>query len=136
MTSPLTSRQTLSFLLQRFRETGIRPHNKFGQNFLIDLNLLEVLLEGGAVTRNDVVLEVGTGTGSLTAQLAATGRGGGDRRDRSGKMFQLAGEELHRVDNVVMLHVDALKNKNRLNPAVLEAVHGQLAAAPGRRLNW
>ena len=37
-------------------------------------------------------------------------------------MFQLASEELHRFDNVVMLQVDALQNKNRLNPAVLEAV--------------
>ena len=44
-------------------------------------------------------------------------------------MFQLAGEELHRFDNVMMLQVDALRNKNRLNPAVLEAV----AAAVGRR---
>ena len=49
------------------------------------------------------------------------------------QMFQLAGEELHRFDNVVMLQLDALKNKNRLNPAVLEAVRAQLAAAPGRR---
>ena len=70
MTSPLTSRQTLSFLLHRFRETGIRPQARFGQNFLIDLNLLEVLLEGAAITRDDVVLEVGTGTGSLTVRLA------------------------------------------------------------------
>lgn len=133
MTSPLTSRQTLSFLLQRFRETGIRPRNKFGQNFLIDLNLLEVLLEGAAITRNDVVLEVGTGTGSLTARLAERAAAV-VTVEVDPKMFQLAGEELHRVNNVVMLHVDALKNKNRLNPAVLEAVHAQLAVAPGRRL--
>jgi 16S rRNA (adenine1518-N6/adenine1519-N6)-dimethyltransferase len=48
-------------------------------------------------------------------------------------MFQLATEELHRFDNVVMLHLDALRNKNRLNPALMEAVQSQLAAAPGRR---
>ena len=35
-------------------------------------------------------------------------------------MFQLAAEELHRLPNVVMLHADVLKNKNRLNPAVIE----------------
>ena len=64
------SRQTLSFLARRFREAGIRPHTKRGQNFLIDLNLLRVLFESAAVDRNDVVLEVGTGTGSLTAMLA------------------------------------------------------------------
>ena len=43
----MLSRQTLSFLLRRFEEAGIRPHTKFGQNFLIDLNLLDVLLRGG-----------------------------------------------------------------------------------------
>jgi 16S rRNA (adenine1518-N6/adenine1519-N6)-dimethyltransferase len=133
MTSASSPRQTLSFLLKRFEETGIRPHNKFGQNFLIDLNLVDVLLESAAVTRDDVVLEVGTGTGSLTARLAQEAAAV-VTVEVDPQMFQLASEELHRFDNVVMLHVDALKNKNRLNPAVLEAVGVQLTAAPGRRL--
>ncbi len=49
-------------------------------------------------------------------------------------MFQLASEELVDVDNVLMLELDALKNKNRMDPTVLEAVGQQLDAAPGRRL--
>ncbi len=117
----------------RFEETGIRPHNKFGQNFLIDLNLIEVLLEAAAVTCDDVVLEVGTGTGSLTTRLAQQAAAV-VTVEIDPQMFQLASEELHRFDNVIMLHVDALRNKNRLNPAVLEAVAAQLAAVPGRRL--
>ena len=76
-------RQTLTFLMRRFEEAGIRPHNKFGQNFLIDLNLLRVLFDSAAVGPDDVVLEVGTGTGSLTAQLAASGGGRRYRRSRS-----------------------------------------------------
>jgi 16S rRNA (adenine1518-N6/adenine1519-N6)-dimethyltransferase len=130
---PAAARQTLSFLHKRFEETGIRPHSKHGQNFLIDLNLLEVLLEAAAVTRDDVVLEVGTGTGSLTARLAQQAAAV-VTVEIDPPMFQLASEELHRCPNVVMLQADALKNKNRLNPAMLEAVHAQLAAAPGRRL--
>ena len=128
-----TPRQTLSFLLKRFEETGIRPHNKFGQNFLIDLNLVRVLLDAAAITRDDVVLEVGTGTGSLTALLAQQAAAV-VTVEIDPLLFQLASEELHRFDNVVMLHLDALKNKNRLNPLVLEAVAAQLAATPGRRL--
>ena len=50
------------------------------------------------------------------------------------RMFQLAAEELHRFDNVIMLKLDALKGKNRINPAVLEAVRPLLAAVPGRQL--
>jgi 16S rRNA (adenine1518-N6/adenine1519-N6)-dimethyltransferase len=132
MTNDPASRQTLSFLLKRFEETGIRPHAKYGQNFLIDLNLLQVLFDAAAITRDDVVLEVGTGTGSLTAMLAQQAAAV-VTVEIDPPMFQLASEELHRFDNVTMLHVDALKNKNRLNPAVLEAVAARLAEGPGRR---
>lgn len=127
------ARQTLSFLMRRFKEAGIRPRTKFGQNFLIDLNLLQVLFESAAVTRDDVVLEVGTGTGSLTARLAQAAAAV-VTVEVDPAMFQLAEEELHRFDNVVMLRTDALKNKNRLNPEVMKAVHAQLDAAPGRKL--
>jgi 16S rRNA (adenine1518-N6/adenine1519-N6)-dimethyltransferase len=100
---------------------------------LIDLNLLDVLFEAAAIGRDDVVLEVGTGTGSLTAMLAQRAAAV-VTVEVDPHMFQLAGEELHRLDNVVMLHTDALKNKNHINPMVLEAVESQLKAAPGRRL--
>jgi len=129
---PNSPRQTLSFLQRRFAEAGIRPNVKRGQNFLIDLNLLDVLFEAAAVGPDDVVLEVGTGTGSLTAKLAQRAAAV-VTVEVDPKMFQLAGEELYAHENVVMLRLDALKNKNRIEPAVLAAVRERLAAAPGRR---
>ena len=65
-----SQRQTLSFLQSRFREIGIRPNTKHGQNFLIDLNLVKFVADAADIQPTDVVLEVGTGTGSLTAMLA------------------------------------------------------------------
>ena len=119
--------------MRRFEEAGIRPHTRLGQNFLVDLNLQRLLLESAGVGPDDVVLEVGTGTGALTAllarQAAAVVTVEIDRQ-----LFQVAGEELFQLDNVTMLQLDALKTKNRLNPLVLEAVFEQLGAGAGRRL--
>ena len=64
-------RQTRSHLMELFERHGFHPRTDFGQNFLIDLNLIDVLAREGRLGPDDVVLEVGTGTGSLTAQLSA-----------------------------------------------------------------
>lgn len=128
-----TRNQTLSFLMRRFEEAGIRPYTRFGQNFLIDLNLQRLLLETAGLCKDDVVLEVGTGTGSLTRSMARQAAAVVSVEiDR--QLFQLAGEELLGLDNVTLLQVDALKNKNRLDPAMLEVVANRLNAAPSRRL--
>src|SRR5690242_17292373 len=67
---PSSPRQTLSYLRGLLEQRGIRPKNKLGQNFLIDLNLLDLLLRRAELTRDDLALEVGSGTGSLTVRLA------------------------------------------------------------------
>lgn len=64
-----STRQTLSYLRNLFAERGIKPKNKLGQNFLIDLNLLDLVLRSAELTREDLVLEVGSGTGGLTVRL-------------------------------------------------------------------
>ncbi len=127
-----SARQTLSFLMRRFQEAGIRPRTDLGQNFMIDLNLQRVLLETAEIGPDDVVLEVGTGTGGLTAQMAPLAAAVVSVEvDRN--LHQLASDELFRLTNVTLLHADVLRGKNRLSPAVLEAVQRELDAAPARR---
>jgi 16S rRNA (adenine1518-N6/adenine1519-N6)-dimethyltransferase len=127
------SRQTKSFLISRFREMGIRPATRHGQNFLIDLNLHRLIVDTAELDERDVVLEVGTGTGAIT-QLIAERAGAVVTVEIDGHMFELASEMLLGLKNVTMLNLDALKNKNNFNPSVVEAVGAQLAAAPDRRL--
>ena len=57
----MVDRQTVSFLQSRLAASGIRPRSRFGQNFLIDLNLLELIASSAQLGPRDVVLEVGTG---------------------------------------------------------------------------
>lgn len=125
-------RQTKTFLLERFREMGIRPATRHGQNFLIDLNLAQLIVDAAQLDKDDVVLEVGTGTGSLTAMMAERAAAV-VTVEIDAHLFELASEQLIDLPNVRMLRLDALRNKNTIDDRIMDAVGEHLAAAPGRR---
>ena len=124
--------QTRSYLMKRFAEIGIHPRGKLGQNFLIDLNLLRLLHDSAQLEPNDVVLEVGTGMGSLT-RLMSQSAARVITVEVDQIMHQLAKEELQDCGNITFIHADILRNKNRLNPDVLTAVRAALAEVPDSR---
>ena len=125
-------RQTVSYLTARFREAGIRPDVRHGQNFLIDLNLLDLLLNAADIQPTDVILEVGTGMGSLTSRMAEKAAAV-VTVEIDERLYAMASEELAEFSNVLMLQVDALKSKNHLEPEVIAVVKEQLELDPARR---
>lgn len=126
MIQSTANQQTRTYLMKKFEAMGINPQSRLGQNFLIDLNLLRLLHLSGRIEPWDVVLEVGTGTGSLTSPMA-------DKAavvitvDVDPVMQELARQELFGRENIRFLNTDILKNKNRLQQQVLDVVQEELA---------
>ena len=114
-------RQTLSYLRTLLAQAGIKPKNKLGQNFLIDLNLVDLIARAADLSRDDLVLEVGSGTGSLTTRLAALA-GAVLSVEIDPAFAQLTQEMVGPRDHFVLLHTDILRNKNELRPDVLAAL--------------
>ena len=127
-----SNNQTRAYLMKRFETLGIHPRGKLGQNFLIDLNLLHLLHQSAQLERSDVVLEVGTGTGSLTGAMAQEA-GQVVTVEVDAVMHEMAKQEHWDKDNIRFLFADILENKNRLNQEVLSVVREELARVPGRR---
>jgi len=113
-----TPRQTLSYIKDLLQSRRLIPKNKMGQNFLIDLNLLDLVIRSADVTKDDCVLEVGTGTGSLTTRLAEMA-GGVFTVELDPQFYAMSRQLLAARPNVRQLHGDALAGKNQLNPHLL-----------------
>jgi 16S rRNA (adenine1518-N6/adenine1519-N6)-dimethyltransferase len=113
-------RQTLSYLNGLFEAHGLEAKSKLGQNFLIDLNLLALIVRTAELTQEDAILEVGTGTGSLTSQLALWS-GGVCTIEIDTGLAPVAREVIGERQNVRFLFGDCLASKNELNPEMIAA---------------
>ena len=47
----------------------IHPKKSLGQNFLTDQNIIDIIVNKGNINQNDVILEIGPGTGNLTEKI-------------------------------------------------------------------
>jgi 16S rRNA (adenine1518-N6/adenine1519-N6)-dimethyltransferase len=121
------TKQQLELLLD---QAGVTPRRLWGQHFLIDLNLMRLLVDAAQLQGNETVLEVGTGTGSLTDLLAPrVGRVITAEIDKA--LAAIAAQELKRHNNVTLFHTDILSSKSTIYNKVLEAVAAGLTELKG-----
>ncbi len=59
-------REETEFILKKY---GLRANKKLGQNFLINEEIINQIIEKADVNKNDTIIEIGPGLGSLTAKL-------------------------------------------------------------------
>ena len=116
--------QKLSEIRTLLATAGLAPQHHFGQNFLIDLNLMRKLVAAGEVSAADTILEVGPGTGSLTEFLLARGaRVVAVEIDHG--LQALLRERLGGDPHFTLVQGDALGGKHQVNPLVLTALRAQ-----------
>ncbi len=126
-------RQTRSYLMSLFTQHGINPRGDLGQNFLIDVNLIEFIVRAAELGPRDVALEVGSGTGGMTAFLAQDA-GRVISVDIDKNMSMMAGEAVEGCNNVTLINADILKNKNTLDPQICDVIRHHVASLPEGRL--
>ena len=81
---------------------------KFGQNFLIDAHVLEKIISAAGITKDDCVLEIGPGIGTMTQYLAeSAGHVVAVEIDRN--LIPILKETLADYDNVTVINEDILR---------------------------
>lgn len=90
------------------KKYGFTAQKKYGQNFLIDANVLEKIISGAQITKDDCVLEIGPGIGTMTQYLAeAAGQVVAVEIDRH--LLPVLADTLSPYDNVMVINEDILK---------------------------
>ena len=81
---------------------------KYGQNFLIDTRVLEKIIDAAEITKEDFVLEIGPGIGTLTQALAETGAAV-TAVELDDHLLPVLDKTLEHYDNVRVVHGDILR---------------------------
>jgi 16S rRNA (adenine1518-N6/adenine1519-N6)-dimethyltransferase len=99
----------------------IRPRHRFGQNFMIDGNLLRLVADAALIAPGDRVIEIGPGTGSLTEEILSRGASVvAVEIDRG--LATLLRSRFESSANFRLIEGDALAGKHALNSDLLAAI--------------
>jgi len=121
--------QTLTFIRTELARRGLRPITGLGQHFLIDGNLLRLMVEEAEVGEGDLVLEIGAGTGSLT-ELLAQRAGHVVAAELDARLLEVAQELVGGSERVTFWQGDVLADKHTLNPDLVGLINDLRSRQP------
>lgn len=125
--------QTKQQIQAHLAAAGMQPRHRFGQNFMIDQNLVRLIADAASITPADTIIEVGPGTGTLTEELLArAGRVIAVEIDRD-LAAHLRGAFADRT-NFTLIEGDALDGKHALNPQLRATLASSSPADAGVKL--
>lgn len=98
-------RTETEFLLKKY---NLKANKKLGQNFLISEEIVESIIEMANVNKDDTIIEIGPGLGTLTAKLAENSKEV-FAIELDNNMITVLSERFSLYDNVNIIHGDVLK---------------------------
>ena len=98
-------REETEFLLNKYK---LRANKSLGQNFLINEQIIDDIVNVSNVTADDVIIEIGPGLGSLTAKLADNAKKV-IAIELDENMINILSERFSLYKNVEIIHADVLK---------------------------
>lgn len=93
---------------QSLAKHNISPNKILGQNFLIDQGVVNLLLDSAEISDKDMILEVGSGTGTITKQLARRAKGV-IAVEKDPALIPLLRKELETFNNITIINKDILE---------------------------
>lgn len=105
-----TSQSLSKITKEILNQNGITLNKNLGQNYLIDRNKRDQIINFGNVSSDDVILEIGTGIGTLTIELAKRAKKV-IAIEQDTKICQILAKRLkdEKLNNVELINDDALK---------------------------
>jgi len=101
-------------LTKLLKKHDIEPNKRLGQNFLIDKNILQKIIKNADISKDDTILEIGSGLGTLTKELAELAKKV-ITIEKDKKLAEILKEILKDYENIEIVNEDILKCKLNLN---------------------
>ncbi len=109
-------------------DANCQPRHRFGQNFMIDQNLVRLVAEAGEIGAGGLVIEVGPGTGTLTQELLArAGAVVAVEIDRD--LAAMLRRQFEHEPKFSLIEGDALAGKHGINADLAERIRQSLAVS-------